>query len=343
MAAAAAAGRRRSRRVRGLPPAAAEAEVEGRRAGGGALRWLAAYSVCNLGLSLVNQYSVAPGPQSIHVPLLLLLQTFATSMYTLHGCNLPLREAFTPRKVALVAPLGLLYSLQHQTRLHGMKLTSQTSVIVARQLVPLLVAGAEAALFRKRKDPRSLACLLLVFLGVVAYAYGSQLPGALPGAGARGAGALSVAAHLAATATAILYGKALSGRIRPRELTFLVNSFTFPLFLALCAFDEARGEGHVRRLVLESPALAKAVVVLSLPLATCISLAQSEVQLRVSGTTFAVTGNVLKVATIGASIALGQKPPVGPVSWGGLSVAMGGGFLYIYVLGLEKRAAKKAA
>ena len=96
-------------------------------------------------------------------------------------------------------------------------------------------------------------------------------------------------------------------------------------------------------MLLESPALAKAVVVLSLPLATCISLAQSEVQLRVSGTTFAVTGNVLKVATIGASIALGQKPPVGPVSWGGLSVAMGGGFLYIYVLGLEKWAAKKAA
>ena len=334
----AAGRRRRSRRVRGLPPAAAEAEAEPGRRAGGALRWLAAYSACNLGLAMVNQYSVAQ--ESVHVPLLLLLQTFATSTYTLHGCNLPLREAFTPRKVALVAPLSLLYSLQHQTRLHGMKLTSQTSVIVARQLVPLLVAGAEAVLFRKRKDPRSVACLLLIFLGVVAY--GSQLPEALPGAGARGAGALSVAAHLAATATAILYGKAISVRIRPRELTFLVNSFTFPLFLALCAFSEARGEGRVRQMLLESPALAKAVVVLSLPLATCISIAQSEVQLRVSGTTFAVTGNVLKVATIGVSIALGQKPPVGLVSWGGLTVAMGGGFLYI--LGLEeKRAAKKAA
>ena len=293
----------------------------------------AAYCALSVLVSLLNAHVVTFLPS---VTLLLAVQAASTCL------ALALASRVSPREVCVGAvrefPLACMCSAALWTRLEANRHASQSTILVARHLVPLVILPMERVVLGRRASAELAAPLVAVAAGAFAFANGGRE--AEDGAGVVFAAAVSsprrgrvvLAAHVFVTAAQLVMTKRSvgsgrergGGRRRRAAYAAGVNAAMALVFLAASI---------LRKSAFSSRTLTSArrwTILATIPASIAIVRVQTETQAATSAAGFAALNNAAKAFSVLVAFAVGEKAPTS-ASLAGLVATFAGGLWYVRV------------
>jgi len=299
----------------------------------------AAYCALSVLVSLLNAHVVTFLPS---VTLLLAVQAASTCL------ALALASRVSPREVCVGAvrefPLACMCSAALWTRLEANRHASQSTILVARHLVPLVILPMERVVLGRRASAELAAPLVAVAAGAFAFANGGRE--AEDGAGVVFAAAVSsprrgrvvLAAHVFVTAAQLVMTKRSvgsgrergGGRRRRAAYAAGVNAAMALVFLAASILRE---NSAFSQLAFSSRTLTSArrwTILATIPASIAIVRVQTETQAATSAAGFAALNNAAKAFSVLVAFAVGEKAPTS-ASLAGLVATFAGGLWYVRV------------
>ena len=299
----------------------------------------AAYCALSVLVSLLNAHVVTFLPS---VTLLLAVQAASTCL------ALALASRVSPREVCVGAvrefPLACMCSAALWTRLEANRHASQSTILVARHLVPLVILPMERVVLGRRASAELAAPLVAVAAGAFAFANGGRE--AEDGAGVVFAAAVSsprrgrvvLAAHVFVTAAQLVMTKRSvgsgrergGGRRRRAAYAAGVNAAMALVFLAASIL---RKSAYSYLYAFSSRTLTSArrwTILATIPASIAIVRVQTETQAATSAAGFAALNNAAKAFSVLVAFAVGEKAPTS-ASLAGLVATFAGGLWYVRV------------
>ena len=299
----------------------------------------AAYCALSVLVSLLNAHVVTFLPS---VTLLLAVQAASTCL------ALALASRVSPREVCVGAvrefPLACMCSAALWTRLEANRHASQSTILVARHLVPLVILPMERVVLGRRASAELAAPLVAVAAGAFAFANGGRE--AEDGAGVVFAAAVSsprrgrvvLAAHVFVTAAQLVMTKRSvgsgrergGGRRRRAAYAAGVNAAMALVFLAASIL---RRSAFSFPKTFSSRTLTSArrwTILATIPASIAIVRVQTETQAATSAAGFAALNNAAKAFSVLVAFAVGEKAPTS-ASLAGLVATFAGGLWYVRV------------
>jgi len=299
----------------------------------------AAYCALSVLVSLLNAHVVTFLPS---VTLLLAVQAASTCL------ALALASRVSPREVCVGAvrefPLACMCSAALWTRLEANRHASQSTILVARHLVPLVILPMERVVLGRRASAELAAPLVAVAAGAFAFANGGRE--AEDGAGVVFAAAVSsprrgrvvLAAHVFVTAAQLVMTKRSvgsgrergGGRRRRAAYAAGVNAAMALVFLAASIL---RKSAFSFSFAFSSRTLTSArrwTILATIPASIAIVRVQTETQAATSAAGFAALNNAAKAFSVLVAFAVGEKAPTS-ASLAGLVATFAGGLWYVRV------------
>ena len=317
----------------------------------------AAYCALSVSVSLLNAHVVTFLPS---VTPLLAAQAASTSL------ALALASRVSPREVCVGAvrefPLALAFSAALWTRMEANRYASQSTILVARHLVPLAILPMERVVLGRRAPPELAAPLVAVALGACAFARGGRPENSAPANALANAneeyasprrGGVVLAAHVLVTAAQLVMAKASvgdekeGGGRRKRAayaagvnaamaLVFLaagffrsLNSARVFFFARASLFVGSRRDETNTHAFLTSARHSMAILA-TIPLSIVITHVQTETQARSSAAGFAALNNAAKACSVVVAVGVGETAPTS-ASLAGLVATVLGGMWYARV------------
>jgi hypothetical protein len=293
----------------------------------------AAYCALSVSVSLLNAHVVTFLPS---LTPLLAAQAASTSL------ALALASRVSPREVCVGAvrefPLALAFSAALWTRMEANRHASQSTILVARHLVPLVILPMERVVLGRRAPAELAAPLVAVALGAFAFARGAR-PENEEYSSPRGFGGVVLAAHVLVTAAQLVMAKASvgdengengGGRRKRAAYAAGVNAAMALVFLAArllsrrSAFYFWSTDGTTMTSARVFATLA------TIPLSILIVHVQTETQAKSSAAGFAALNNAAKAFSVVGSVAVGERAPTS-ASLAGLVATFVGGLWYARV------------
>jgi len=301
----------------------------------------AAYCALSVLVSLLNAHVVTFLPS---VTLLLAVQAASTCL------ALALASRVSPREVCVGAvrefPLACMCSAALWTRLEANRHASQSTILVARHLVPLVILPMERVVLGRRASAELAAPLVAVAAGAFAFANGGRE--AEDGAGVVFAAAVSsprrgrvvLAAHVFVTAAQLVMTKRSvgsgrergGGRRRRAAYAAGVNAAMALVFLAASILRKSAFSFSFPK-TFSSRTLTSArrwTILATIPASIAIVRVQTETQAATSAAGFAALNNAAKAFSVLVAFAVGEKAPT-PASLAGLVATFAGGLWYVRV------------
>ena len=242
--------------------------------------------------------------------------------------------ASVARGAARAFPLALAFSAALWTRMEANRHLTQSTIVVARHLIPLVTIPLERVVLGRPIRPSVVAPLASVALGAALYADA-------PRARFSPAGHAALLAHVLVTALQLVAAERASAADHPDDFAARVNLAMTPVFLVGAARERGpeRGpsrSGSVRAAfaefaatIRELPPARRWTVLATVPSATALSWAQARAQRNVSATTIAACNNAAKwIHIAAATTAFGEPAPKGTRQWLGLALTFVGGMAY---------------
>ena len=315
----------------------------------------AAYCALSVSVSLLNAHVVTFLPS---VTPLLAAQAASTSL------ALALASRVSPREVCVGAvrefPLALAFSAALWTRMEANRHASQSTILVARHLVPLAILPMERVVLGRRAPPELAAPLVAVALGACAFARGGRPENGAPANALANAneeyasprrGGVVLAAHVLVTAAQLVMAKASvgdekegGGRRKRAAYAAGVNAAMALVFLAAGFFpslNSARffarasllvgdGDETNTHVFFTSARRKKMAILATIPLSIVITHVQTETQARSSAAGFAALNNAAKACSVVVAVGVGETAPTS-ASLAGLVATVLGGMWYARV------------
>lgn len=238
------------------------------------------------------------------------------------------------RGVARVFPLALAFSAALWTRMEANRHLTQSTIVVARHVIPLVTLPLERVVLGRPIRPSVVAPLASVALGAALYADALR-------ARFSPAGHAALLAHVLVTALQLIAAERASAADHPDDFAARVNLAMTPVFLVGAARERGpeRGpsrSGSVRAAfaefaatIRELPPARRWTVLATVPSATALSWAQARAQRNVSATTIAACNNAAKwIHIAAATTAFGEPAPKGTRQWLGIALTFVGGMAY---------------
>ena len=297
----------------------------------------AAYCALSVLVSLLNAHVVTFLPS---VTLLLAVQAASTCL------ALALASRVSPREVCVGAvrefPLACMCSAALWTRLEANRHASQSTILVARHLVPLVILPMERVVLGRRASAELAAPLVAVAAGAFAFANGGRE--AEDGAGVVFATAVSsprrgrvvLAAHVFVTAAQLVMTKRSvgsgrergGGRRRRAAYAAGVNAAMALVFLAASILRKSAFSFAFSSRTLTSA--RRWTILATIPASIAIVRVQTETQAATSAAGFAALNNAAKAFSVLVAVAVGEKAPTS-ASLAGLVATFAGGLWYVRV------------
>ena len=292
----------------------------------------AAYCALSVSVSLLNAHVVTFLPS---VTPLLAAQAASTSL------ALALASRVGPREVCVGAcrefPLALAFSAALWTRMEANRHASQSTILVARHLVPLVILPMERVVLGRRAPAELAAPLVAVALGAFAFARGAR-PENEEYSSPSGFGGVVLAAHVLVTAAQLVMAKASvgdengSGGGRRKRAAYAagVNAAMALVFLA-ASLLRRRSAFYFWSTDVTTMTSARVFATLAtIPLSILIVHVQTETQAKSSAAGFAALNNAAKAFSVVGSVAIGERAPTS-ASLIGLVATFVGGLWYARV------------
>ena len=289
----------------------------------------AAYCALSVSVSLLNAHVVTFLPS---LTPLLAAQAASTSL------ALALASRVGPREVCVGAcrefPLALAFSAALWTRMEANRHASQSTILVARHLVPLVILPMERVVLGRRAPAELAAPLVAVALGAFAFARGAR-PDDEEYSSPRGFGGVVLAAHVLVTAAQLVMAKASvgdensengGGRRKRAAYAAGVNAAMALVFLAASLLRV--GDGDTTDGTMTSARVF--AILATIPLSILIVHVQTETQAKSSAAGFAALNNAAKAFSVVGSVAVGERAPTS-ASLAGLVATFVGGLWYARV------------
>lgn len=315
----------------------------------------AAYCALSVSVSLLNAHVVTFLPS---VTPLLAAQAASTSL------ALALASRVSPREVCVGAvrefPLALAFSAALWTRMEANRHASQSTILVARHLVPLAILPMERVVLGRRAPAELAAPLVAVALGACAFARGGRPENGAPANALANAnekhasprrGGVVLAAHVLVTAAQLVMAKASvgdekrsGGRRKRAAYAAGVNAAMALVFLAAVFFPSLNSARFFARASLFvgirrdetnthaflTSARHSMAILATIPLSILITHVQTETQARSSAAGFAALNNAAKACSVVVAVAVGETAPTS-ASLAGLVATVLGGMWYARV------------
>ena len=292
----------------------------------------AAYCALSVSVSLLNAHVVTFLPS---VTPLLAAQAASTSL------ALALASRVGPREVCVGAcrefPLALAFSAALWTRMEANRHASQSTILVARHLVPLVILPMERVVLGRRAPAELAAPLVAVALGAFAFARGARPENEEYSSPRRGG--VVLAAHVLVTAAQLVMAKASvgdengengGGRRKRAAYAAGVNAAMALVFLA-ASLLRRRSAFYFWSTDVTTMTSARAFATLAtIPLSILIVHVQTETQAKSSAAGFAALNNAAKAFSVVGSVAIGERAPTS-ASLAGLVATFVGGLWYARV------------
>ena len=293
----------------------------------------AAYCALSVSVSLLNAHVVTFLPS---VTPLLAAQAASTSL------ALALASRVGPREVCVGAcrefPLALAFSAALWTRMEANRHASQSTILVARHLVPLVILPMERVVLGRRAPAELAAPLVAVALGAFAFARGAR-PENEEYSSPSGFGGVVLAAHVLVTAAQLVMAKASvgdensengGGRRKRAAYAAGVNAAMALVFLA-ASLLRRRSAFYFWSTDVTTMTSARVFATLAtIPLSILIVHVQTETQAKSSAAGFAALNNAAKAFSVVGSVAIGERAPTS-ASLIGLVATFVGGLWYARV------------
>jgi len=299
----------------------------------------AAYCALSVLVSLLNAHVVTFLPS---VTLLLAVQAASTCL------ALALASRVSPREVCVGAvrefPLACMCSAALWTRLEANRHASQSTILVARHLVPLVILPMERVVLGRRASAELAAPLVAVAAGAFAFANGGRE--AEDGAGVVFAAAVSsprrgrvvLAAHVFVTAAQLVMTKRSvgsgrergGGRRRRAAYAAGVNAAMALVFLAASILRENSAFSFAFSSLITLTSARRWTILATIPASIAIVRVQTETQAATSAAGFAALNNAAKAFSVLVAFAVGEKAPTS-ASLAGLVATFAGGLWYVRV------------
>ena len=300
----------------------------------------AAYCALSVLVSLLNAHVVTFLPS---VTLLLAVQAASTCL------ALALASRVSPREVCVGAvrefPLACMCSAALWTRLEANRHASQSTILVARHLVPLVILPMERVVLGRRASAELAAPLVAVAAGAFAFANGGRE--AEDGAGVVFAAAVSsprrgrvvLAAHVFVTAAQLVMTKRSvgsgrergGGRRRRAAYAAGVNAAMALVFLAASILRKsAFSFSFAFSSLITLTSARRWTILATIPASIAIVRVQTETQAATSAAGFAALNNAAKAFSVLVAFAVGEKAPTS-ASLAGLVATFAGGLWYVRV------------
>ena len=299
----------------------------------------AAYCALSVLVSLLNAHVVTFLPS---VTLLLAVQAASTCL------ALALASRVSPREVCVGAvrefPLACMCSAALWTRLEANRHASQSTILVARHLVPLVILPMERVVLGRRASAELAAPLVAVAAGAFAFANGGRE--AEDGAGVVFAAAVSsprrgrvvLAAHVFVTAAQLVMTKRSvgsgrergGGRRRRAAYAAGVNAAMALVFLAASILRKSVFSSLAFSSLITLTSARRWTILATIPASIAIVRVQTETQAATSAAGFAALNNAAKAFSVLVAFAVGEKAPTS-ASLAGLVATFAGGLWYVRV------------
>lgn len=246
--------------------------------------------------------------------------------------------ASVARGAAREFPLALAFSAALWTRMEANRHLTQSTIVVARHLIPLVTIPLERVVLGRPIRPSVVAPLASVALGAALYADA-------PRARFSPAGHAALLAHVLVTALQLVAAERASAADHPDDFAARVNLAMTPVFLVGAARERRPSRsGSVRAAfadfaatIRDMPLARRWAVLATVPSATALSWAQARAQRNVSATTFMALNNAAKwIHLATATAAFGEPAPTGTRQWLGLGLTFVGGAAYARASTREK-------
>lgn len=316
---------------------------------------LAAYAASNLALTFLHLHLARDA--GINIAQLLLVQCWFTTC-----CCAATHAAATSGKqggvrfglILRVAPVAALYALGLLSRMLAAKAMPIESIVMGRQLVPLMTCALEYAVARIRGTlahaPPSRArwiSMALVLVGVCIYDLGrcppnvKQRPLAAPFNNTDWGAAALLTTHLIATAAGNVatHRACACPSTTPLQFTYAVNLASLPFYLLAAYEPWGRGQrsdgsdaavASVGEVGAGSAAWVPAAAAVAL--SPVIGWSASACHRRLSAFTFSLFNSALKALTLGLADAWAREEArgggMGAPQWGGAVIAFAGAVGY---------------
>jgi hypothetical protein len=291
----------------------------------------AAYCALSVSVSLLNAHVVTFLPS---VTPLLAAQAASTSL------ALALASRVGPREVCVGAcrefPLALAFSAALWTRMEANRHASQSTILVARHLVPLVILPMERVVLGRRAPAELAAPLVAVALGAFAFARGARPENEEYSSPRRGG--VVLAAHVLVTAAQLVMAKASVGDVngsgggRRKRAAYAagVNAAMALVFLAASALRRRSAFYFWSTDVTTMTSARLFATLATIPLSILIVHVQTETQAKSSAAGFAALNNAAKAFSVVGSVAIGERAPTS-ASLIGLVATLIGGLWYARV------------
>jgi len=293
----------------------------------------AAYCALSVSVSLLNAHVVTFLPS---VTPLLAAQAASTSLALALASRVSIREVCVG--ACREFPLALAFSAALWTRMEANRHASQSTILVARHLVPLVILPMERVVLGRRAPAELAAPLVAVALGAFAFARGARLENE-EYSSPRGFGGVVLAAHVLVTAAQLVMAKASvgdengengGGRRKRAAYAAGVNAAMALVFLAASALRRRSAFYFWSTDVTTMTSARVFAILATIPLSIVIVHVQTETQAKSSAAGFAALNNAAKAFSVVGSVAIGERAPTS-ASLIGLVATFVGGLWYARV------------